>query len=192
MTIQDSFSSLVRPENFDTVEEEALRVNGLSIEKLREAPCIEVVFKSWADWIEKYNINKNKNSFGAPTAVHFNGDNYDMPILNRYCERFGEKYWDKTWSSQKLFNPIYSIDVSKHMWFWMRENEEMKNLKLTTILEYMGVSKEEIEKDSHGALWDATKTAEIAIRLIKLSKYLTGINTTTGKRKLNFKDTLKK
>jgi DNA polymerase III epsilon subunit-like protein len=184
LKIKDKFETLMKPEDFDALEDEALRVNGLTREQLADAPEASVMFPTWAAWIQKHNINKNKNSFGAPIPVYWGGDGFDMPIMNRYCEKYG--YWDKKWNNQSLLNPIFTFDVMKHMWFWTRTMSDVKNVKLVTILEWMGVSKEEIAKGAHDGMWDATWTAKIAQRLLKVGAHMTSMND-EGKRRLEMK-----
>jgi len=187
LEIVGQFQSLVKPEDFDALEDEALPVNGLTKEQLKEAPECSTVFPMFAEWIRKYNINKDKNPFGAPIPVFFNGDNFDMPIMSRYCNKYG--YWNSKRNEQSVLYSTMSFDVMKHMWLWTRNNSELKNNRLVTILEYMGVPKEEIEKGAHDALWDTMWTARIAIKLLKLAEHLTEINTETKTRKLNIKNT---
>lgn len=182
--VKDEFQTLMKPEDFDALEDEALRVNGLTREQLADAPEASVMFPTFATWIQKHNIRKDKGSFGAPIPVYWGGDRFDMTIMDRYCEKFG--YWDKKWANQSLLNPIFTFDVMKHMWFWTRTNPELKNLKLVTVLEWMGVPKEEIEKGAHDALWDVKWTANIAIRLLKVGVHLTNMNE-DGHRRLDMK-----
>lgn len=189
LKIVDRFTSLVRPDDFDAIEEEALQVNGLTIEQLKEAPKCEIIFPAFANWIQNYNTNKNKNSFGAPIGMHYNGDKFDMPIMARYCKRFG--YWDNKWDNQTLLNPMFSFDIMQHMWFWTRNVKELKNMKLTTVLEYLGVPKEEIEKGAHDGMWDAEWTAKIGIKILNVGNFLTEVND-SGNRKLEMKDAFKK
>jgi len=182
LKIKDSFTSLMKPEDFDALEEEALQVNGLTREQLAEAPEASVMFPTFAAWIQKFNINKTKNSFGAPIPVTWGGDRFDIPILDRYCKDYG--YWDKKWGNSTLVNPVFTFDVMKHMWFWTRTLADVKNVKLVTVLEWMGVSPDEIAECAHDAMWDVEWTAKIAIRLLKTGVYLTSVNE-EGQRRLN-------
>lgn len=189
LTIIDKFQSLMKPENFDALEDEALKINGLTKEQLQDAPDITIVFPMWAEWIQRHNIYKNKSSFGAPIPCGWGIDGFDIPILNRYCHKF--KYWDNKWNNNTLMNPVFSFDVMKHIWFWTRNNPDVKNIKLPTVLEYMGLSATEIEQGAHDASWDVEQTAKIAIKLLKLELYLTEINVNTGRKRLELKDCLK-
>lgn len=184
LVIKDKYQTLVKPEDFDALEDEALKVNGLSREVLKDAPEVSAVFPTWAKWIQKHNTRKDKGTFGAPIPMYWGGDGFDMPIFNRYCKRFG--YWDKKWNNQSLLNPIFTFDVMKHIWFWMRNVKEIKNVKLTNVLEYMGMAKADIEAGAHDALWDVEQTALIGTRLLKMCNYLTSLNE-DGKRRLEMK-----
>jgi len=185
--VKDRFTTLMKPEDFDALEDGALKVNGLTREQLMDAPEASVMFPTFATWIQKHNINKNKSSFGAPIPVTWGGDRFDMPIMDRYCDKFG--YWDKKYNNGTLLNPVFTMDVMKHMWFWTRTNKDVKNVKLVTVLEWMGMSKDEIEKGAHDAMWDVEQTAKIALRLLKLCNYMTGLND-EGSRRLEMKGCL--
>jgi DNA polymerase III epsilon subunit-like protein len=187
--VKDTFATLVKPEFPEQVEKEALAVNHLKMDDLMKAPSVEVIFHTFAQWTQKFNVNKQKNTWGAPIGVTFNGASFDIPILKRYCKRFG--YWDKKWNNQTLINPIFNIDVMQHIWLYMKGLLDLPNTKLTTICEYMGVSKEEIDKCAHDAVWDVKQTLEIGIRLLKMADYLTVAND-EGKRKLEFRGCLLK
>lgn len=185
LAIKDQFESLMKPASPDKLEDEALGVNGITREQLATAPEASLVFPSFAKWIQKHNIRKDKGSFGAPIACGWGIDNFDMPIFNRYCSQFG--YWDKKWNNQNLLNPIFTFDVMKHIWLWSRTNSEMTNLKLGDTLEYMGVPRSEIDSGAHSAMWDVKQTARIAVKLLQLGKYLTTIRPDTGTARLQLK-----
>lgn len=182
--IKSTFTTLMKPKDFDALEPEALKVNGITREQLAEAPEASVMFPTFAAWMQKGNIYKNKSSFGAPIPITYGGDKVDIPILDRYCKEYG--YWDKKWNNGTLVNPVFTFDVMKHVWFWTRTNKELENLKLGTVLEWMGVSKEEIEAGAHDAMWDVEWTAKVAIRLLKVGVHLTSLND-DGKRRLDMK-----
>ena len=186
--IIDSFSSLVKPENFDTLDPEAMAVNHLSIETLKDAPEIKVVFPIFANWIQKYNTRKDKSTFGSPLPAGWGIDNFDCPIFTRYCKRFD--YWDKKWNNQNLINPVFTFDVMKYYWWLTRRDSDVPNIKIGTILEYAGISKEEIEKNAHDAVWDVKMTAILGIKILNLGLYLTRFNENLGKRHMEIKGCL--
>jgi DNA polymerase III epsilon subunit-like protein len=185
LEVQDQYTTVVQPDDFTAVDPDALRVNGLTIEQLEKAPCINTVFPTFARWVQRFNIRGDKSSFGAPIPVTWGGDRFDLPILERYCQRFN--YWDVSRKHQILVNPVFSMDVMKHMWFWTRTRKDVANVKLATILEWMGVSMTDIEKGAHDAMWDTLWTARIAVKLLQLSGNLVNINE-QGVCRLNMKN----
>lgn len=187
LDIVDEFTSLVRPSTPESLETEeargALEVNKLDKDKLNDAPPADIVFSTWVDWINKYNTNKDKNSFGAPIATGWGSDKFDVPILERYCCKLG--YWDKKWNNMTIMNPVFTFDVMKQFWLMTRTNSDVKNCKLGDAAIYMGISEEEVKANAHDALWDVQMTARIAVRFLKLTQYLSDYNLTTGKRRVN-------
>jgi len=190
LQIIDEFTSLVQPRNFDALEEEALKVNGLTREQLAEAPLPDIIFPAWAKWIQNHNITKDNNSFGAPIPTGWNINNFDLPILDRYCKEF--KYWDKKWGSRTLLNPVFTFDVMTEIWLLTRTNPDTKNCKLGDMAIFMGKSEEDVTANAHEVMWDVRTTAEIAIRYLKLMKYLTDYNPATGNRRITLKGCLSK
>lgn len=184
---KSSFYSLMKPLDWNTVEEEALKVNKLTHEELDQAPDAKVVFGQFGNWVRQYNKSRTVTStFNAPILSYFNGDNFDLPIISRYCQMFG--FWDDKRQQQNLFNQIYTLDVLKLMWYIMYANDELTSFKLTSVAEYLGYPKEELEK-AHNALEDVKITAEILRRFINLSKYL-GEKNSQGQSRLKIKNSL--
>lgn len=188
LAIIDKFTSLVKPNDFDALEEDALAVNQLTIPELEDAPPMDSVFDIWAKWIQKYNIYSNKSSFGAPMPVGWGITNFDIPIMNRYCKKYG--YWDNKWGNGTLLNPVFMWDVMHTVYRYVRNNPDVDNVKLVTIAEYMGIPKVEILEHAHDALWDVMTTAHIAIKFLCLEQYLLSIND-SGQPRLKLKGCLK-
>lgn len=190
LEIVDEFSSLVKPDDPDTLEEGALRVNGLTKEQLEKAPPVDTIFPMWAKWIKSYNTTRDQSGFGAPIPTGWGIVNFDLPILRRYCKRFD--CWDKKRDEMNLVNPIFHLDCMEIYWLLTRNNSDVKNVKLTTMAEYAGIPLSEIETRSHNAVWDVKMTASFAIRYLKLMKYLTSPYDESGKRRLEVKDCFKR
>lgn len=185
LKVKDSFETLMKPDDFGALEEEALKVNHITREQLEAAPDAKTMFPVFAEWIKKHNIRKDKGSFGAPIPCGWGIDNFDMPIFTRYCRKFN--YWDKKWENQSLLNPIFTFDVMKHIWLWTRTNSDVANIKLPTMLEYMGVPQAEIIEGAHSALWDVKWTAKVAVKLLQLGSFLTEQRPDVGTRRLEMK-----
>jgi DNA polymerase III epsilon subunit-like protein len=183
------FQSLMKPEDFDALEPKALQVNGLTVEQLQEAPEASVVFPEFCAWIQKYNFTIDNSFFGCPVPCGYNISGFDLHIFDRYCKKYG--YWDENQNRQKLFWPLNRFDVFDHLWLYCRRNSDLKKMKLTSVLEYCGVSTEEIEENAHNAIWDVEWTARLAVKLLNLAGYLTAIDETTGQRRLDIANCFK-
>tara|TARA_R110000824_G_scaffold177357_5_gene356704 strand:+ start:622 stop:1299 length:678 start_codon:yes stop_codon:yes gene_type:complete len=179
LKIIDEFKSMAKPENLDSVEQGALDVTGFTIAQLEKAPNIKLVWSKFVNWVNKHNKSKgNLGSYMAPIPAGYNILGYDMIIVNRYCKEYGP--WNDNRGQQKLFNPIYKIDLMDHMWFWTENNPEIKSLKLTSVCEWLGFDKEDIE-NAHDALQDVHNTSKIIIRLLNMQRGLTGTDGTEAR-----------
>jgi len=186
LKIKDEFETMMKPDNFDALEDEALKVNHITREQLADAPDAKTMFPVFAEWIKKHNIRKDKGSFGAPIPSGWGIDGFDLPLFTRYCKQYG--YWDKKWNNQSLLNPIFTFDVMKHVWFWFRANgDAADNIKLPTVLEYMGVDQNEIASGAHNALWDVKWTAKVAVKLLQVGSFLTEPRPDVGTRRLEMR-----
>jgi len=168
LKITGEYETLIRPNNFDSLEDGvgALKVNKLKVKDLKKAPELKTVFPSFVDWLKKYNIRRDKSNWGAPIFGGWNVS-YDYTIMERICEKL--RYYDKDRKQQNIFNPIFQLDIMHWMWLFCRMNKEVKNMKLENMLQYMGVK--DLSK-AHDALFDTRKTAQIAIKLLKLGVFL--------------------
>lgn len=156
---------------------------------LNAAPTIEVVWPKFTAWVDKYNWAKgNKNVFCAPISGGYNVTGFDNIIMRRYCLALGPTEKDKKLGidQQRLFSDVYSLDILQHMWFWFENNSELKNLKLRTLLEFMGVTETELEK-AHDAVFDVSWCSQILIRLLQTGRWMTSWNDDIQKRRLEFK-----
>jgi len=187
--VLDRFESLMQPKDFDALSQEALDVNGITVEQLKDAPVAAVVFPTWIEWITQFNTVRDNSIFGAPVPCGYNITGFDLVLMDRYCKEYN--YWDEKYNRQNVMFPMNRIDVFDLMWLFTRFNSDITKRKLVSYLEYMGITKEEIEEGSHNAGWDVEMTAKIAIKFLKWSRQLTEINMVTGRRHLDFKDCFK-
>jgi DNA polymerase III epsilon subunit-like protein len=186
LEVVDTFNSLAKPEDMDAIEEEALQINRIKREDLEVAPDIKIVWGQFVNWVNKYNKSKGPlNTFRAAIPAGYNIIGYDMPIVQRYCKKFGP--WDEKRQEQKLFNQLHKIDLMDHMFFWTENNDTIKSLKLTSVCEWMGFAKEDIE-NAHDALQDVLNTSKIVVRLLRMQRALTAVSDSTGEPRLQMKN----
>ena len=94
------------------LEEKALEITRKNRTDLAKAPLPKTVWKKFAQYCDKFNFKKT--SYHAPVAAGFNINNFDMVIVQRMCEEYGPL--DAKRGEQKLFNPIFSIDLMQHIY----------------------------------------------------------------------------
>ena len=196
--VSDKFSAYVRPDwnDKESTTDETIDWHcsnkGVSKQKfvsmLNECPPIGVVWKQFSAWVDKYNWGKtNKSGFHAPVAAGYNILGFDNPITDRHCRLYGPTEKDRRSDKERprIFNQIYNFDLMQHVWYWFENNKELKNQKLTTVLEYMGVP-EEVTAKAHDAEFDVEWTSKVIIKLMKTERWMTGWNEHKQKRRLEF------
>lgn len=182
LRVIDEFNANLKPENLDAVEDDALRITRLTREQLETFPETAIVWQAFVDFVNKHN--KKNSVYTAPIPAGYNIINYDMVLTRRYCKKY-KTSWDDSRNDQKLFSQVYKFDILDHMWFWFENNSEIENLKLTTILEYMGARQEDIA-EAHDALQDVKNTTNIILRLLKMQRAMTEVRE-DGTRRLEMK-----
>lgn len=163
-----TFNSEIRPilddekaiaAGFDPIEDEALKITGKTREALAKAPQLKTVWNKFVSFVNKYNWKGT--SFFAPIPAGFNILGFDMIIINRLCQQFGQ-YDDKT-NRQKLFHMIYKIDVMDNIFMWTEADPDIRSISMDSLRDRMGLSKD----NAHDALQDVKDTANIMIKFMK-------------------------
>lgn len=173
LTIQPGgvFDIEVRPEfddkkaiaaGFDPVEQEALDVTRKTREQLEKAIGPKEAWSQFANFVNKFNMKGSP--YFAPIPVGYNIINYDLPIVNRYCNLYGPKD-DKT-GKQKLFHQIYKIDMMDILYSWFEDDDSVQKLNMDYLRGYFGFP-ESSKQNAHNALQDVVDTANIFTRFIK-------------------------
>lgn len=175
LTIIDEFSEMMRALQPDKLQDGALAVNKKTREEIAAARHPEAVWKDFTNFVTKHNWKKT--AYTAPICCGFNIRNFDFPIVQRLCELYGPT--DKKTGRQSLFSDYKIIDVADDAFRWWENSKDLPNEKLSTILEYVGVSTE----NAHDALVDVKNTAALMIRFLRLYRNLYS--------KITFKESMK-
>tara|TARA_B100000029_G_scaffold458970_1_gene488761 strand:+ start:334 stop:1017 length:684 start_codon:yes stop_codon:yes gene_type:complete len=146
------------------LEDEALKITRKNRTDLAKAPLPKTVWKKFAKFCDKYNFKKT--SYYAPIAAGYNINNFDMPIVQRMCEQYGPL--DNKRGEQKVFNPIFTIDVMQHIYCWFENNQDVKGYSMDYLRDYFGMDKE----NAHDALQDVKDTANLLIKFMRLQRSL--------------------
>lgn len=154
------------------IEQEALDVTKISLETLKKAPPLKVVWANFSSFISQFNPKRDK--WNAPILCGYNNDNFDNVIINRICggNRLGEKEpygfgpWDDVYHRNSLFHPIHCIDLMKLVWYWFENERDMKSMSFDTIRSYLGIDKD----GAHNALIDSLQGAKLLIKFLRFSR----------------------
>lgn len=168
------FDIEVRPEfddekaiasGFDPVEQEALDITRKTREQLEKAVGPKVAWQQFANFVSKYNMKGSP--YYAPIPVGYNINNFDLPIVNRYCNLYGPK--DEKSGKQKLFNQIYKVDMMDNLFMWFEDHDAVQKLNMGYLRDYFGFS-EDSKSNAHNALSDVIDTANIFTRFLKFHR----------------------
>jgi DNA polymerase III epsilon subunit-like protein len=169
------FESLIKPRDFNNLQDEALAINKKTREELKQAPNIEVVWKKFIDFLAMFNVGKSQ--FTAPIPAGKNIRYFDMPIFERICNEL--KYVDKN-GNQTWFNKRKMYDLDEIMLLWFENSTDLPNMKMDTIRDYFGMSK----AGAHDALVDVKQTTDLITHFLKLHRSIYP--------KIKFKDSFRK
>lgn len=166
------FESLIQPVfdkaeqeklGLDDIEQGALDVNGKTIEMLKTAPSLKVVWGNFVKYCENYNVSGKK--WDAPILSGFNNRGFDDIILNRIAQQYGP--FDKEYQKCPLFHPMYNLDLAQILFPWFESNYDIgHSLSMDSYRKFFGMSTE----NAHDALQDVKDQGSILIRLMKLTR----------------------
>jgi DNA polymerase III epsilon subunit-like protein len=149
---------------FDPIEEKALEVTKRTRADIATGPYPKTVWKKFSQWVDKFNWKGT--SWTAPVAAGYNINGYDMTIVDRMSKAFGT--WDDKKHQQKLFNPIFTMDMMPHVYCWFEDNADVKGYSMDYLRSYFGIPKD----NAHDALQDVKDTANILIKFLKMQRNL--------------------
>lgn len=165
------YYSLCKPTDFSIVSPDALRVNGKTIPQLEVAPEQSVVWKSFVEWIKTYSKG---TKFTNPIPCGKNIRNFDLPIFDRLCIKYG--YVDKD-GKPNVWHPTKTWDVQDFLDYWFENNNDLVAHSMDACREFFGMSKD----GAHSAMIDTVQTAHMLIKFLTLHRnaYKT-VNPKTG------------
>jgi DNA polymerase III epsilon subunit-like protein len=136
--------------------------------------------QSWnmfVNYLDKYHSRSAKKSqFSAPIAAGYNIHRFDLKIIDRLSQKYGNTNKEK---NSDLFYPRDVVDVMNLVFLWFENNSDLKSYSMDSLRDYFGINKD----GAHDAIKDVKDTAEIMIRFMKLHRNLSS--------KIKFKDSFK-
>jgi DNA polymerase III epsilon subunit-like protein len=156
------FNSYIKPLDRANVDAGALKVNKITDEIMEAAPPLDVVWPQFAAHVLRFNP-KGKSEFTAPIPAGKNIRSFDLPILQRLCEKY--KFVDKR-GRQHLFSNRTVVDLEDVLFHWFESCGELGSYKMDDVRDYFGMSSEK----AHDALQDVLDTANIITRFMKYQR----------------------
>jgi len=137
-------------------------------------PSQEQSWKMFTNYLEMYHSRSSKKSqFSAPIAAGYNINRFDLPIVDRLSNKYGNVNKE---SKSDIFYPRDVVDIMNLIFYWFENNGDLKSYSLDSLRDYFGISK----AGAHDALKDVKDCADILIRFLRLHRNLSN--------KIKFKD----
>jgi DNA polymerase III epsilon subunit-like protein len=176
--VMGKYSTYIRPSvPYSELSKKALEVNRISEETLNNAPALDSVWPSIESFIKKFNTGKRGYGNSMPVAAGYNIRNFDLPIFDTLCCKFGCADKD---GRNKLFNKKLVLDIIDIIQIWTLGSNVIDNHKFDTVRQWLGLSME----GAHNAEIDVSQEASVLVRFLETHKYY--FNTTP------FADTFKR
>jgi len=146
----ETFQYHVRPFPDDTIDDEALAINGITREVMAEYPSPRTVYNKFINLLENY-----VDRYDRADKFHFIGYNaiFDSEHLRAWFEKNGDQYF----GSWFYFPPIDVMGMAAvHL---MERRAGMKDFKLLTVARELGLKVD--EGKMHDARYDVEVTREM-------------------------------
>lgn len=142
----------IQPLPNDVVEEEALKVNGITREQMAEFPPAEDVFGVMIDTFNTFIDPFDKTDKFYPAGFNVN---FDMEFLSTWIKKMGNKYGIGSYCHWRMVDPFPIFHWLEFMGIF-----QLENYKLATICQRFG-----IPLTAHDAKSDILATREIIKRI---------------------------
>lgn len=135
--------------------------------KWLEYPDQKHSWNQFINYLDTYHaVDKSKKSqFSAPKACGYNILRFDMKIIQRLSEKYGNLNKEKV---TNIFHPRDQVDIMNIAWLWFENNRDIKSLALDNLRTYLGIDK----TNAHDASKDVMDCAEILTRFLRLHRRL--------------------
>ena len=136
------------------------------LDQWKKYPPQDQSWKLFVNYLDMYHTRSSKkNQFSAPIAAGYNINRFDLKIIDRLSNKYGNVNKEST---SDIFFPRDVVDIMNLVFYWFEHNNDLKNYTLDSVREYFGISKD----GAHDALKDVKDCAEILIRFMRLHRNL--------------------
>lgn len=177
------------------IEDKALEITGMSIERLEKAPDLKVVWAQFCTFVNQFN--KTGRLWDAPICAGFNNNRFDDIITDRIIGgncRLNPTYsieeknelgkmvtntyptkepyklgpWDDKKGQSKLFHPRDNFDLLRMLFHWFESDYTVKSYSMDNMREKFGINKE----GAHSGIVDVLQGAMLLIKFMKLTRHV--------------------
>jgi len=146
--IVDRFCYDIKPYRFDNVSEEALKIQGITLEDLQLGFEPAVVYGELIRKLEKYVDRYNKADKFSPAGYN---TRFDCQFLKKFFERNNDKYYG-SWFNWNLIDPFPVLHFLDYMGV-----VQLNNYKLGHVCETFGIPIDQ----AHNAKSDIAATRQL-------------------------------
>lgn len=150
----ETFMAFCQPYNWDTIESEALEVNELTIEQIKQFPdpreVHEKLVKFLGKYVDKYDPKDKFTLAGQYVS-------FDADFLREWFVKAGDKYYG-SWFNYRHIDLIAFVRLLRYA-----GRLDIKNDRLSTICESCGV---ELTR-AHNALADIRATKTVLVEMMR-------------------------
>ena len=154
--IKDELYLEIQPINWNTISDEALKINGFTIEQLKTfmkpQEALDKIIYFLAKYVDRYKKDKKMEDKFVMSGYNVR---FDSEMFCSWCKKLGYKYIG-------AFIDYHIIDIASLVLFLkMHGKIKMEGFKLVNVASYLNAS-----IDAHNAQSDIRATREIALKLL--------------------------
>lgn len=146
--IKETFDFKLKPFNLEKVNGEALGINGFTLEKIKNFPDSNNVYKQIIALFEKYIDKYDKNDKFYPAGYNVS---FDLDFLQQYFLKCNDKFGIGVWQNWKKIDPLLVLQFMDSQGLI-----SLENYKLVTVCKHFDISFK-----AHDALCDIQATREV-------------------------------
>lgn len=149
--IKEEFNFHMRIFDEDEIDDEALKVTGMTLQQINSFMDPRVVYTLFIDILEKYVNKYDREDKFYPCG--YNGY-FDYHFLSNWFKKIGDNYFG-SWFNHRLLDPLPILRFLNFCGII-----DLPNYKLGTVCEYFGISLQ-----AHDALSDVRALREVMYKL---------------------------
>jgi DNA polymerase III subunit epsilon len=153
--IKEEFDFRVRPNPQAVIEDEALKIAGVTREQIDSYPSMREVYNQFIDVLARY-VSKfdRKDKFHL---VGYNNRGFDDPFLRAWFEQNFDKYFGSWFWADSLDCLVLASYALRN------ERRKLENFQLRTVAKHLGITVDETKL--HDARYDIGLTRDIFYKL---------------------------